>query len=106
MIAYHRDGPPLSSHARSTEAEAPCLEVSFKTHFQEVLENLTFCKLICKHLLDPKYLHTFVDNPEAAAKRVKSNRVLNKQKGELIKKGKRMEAAIAAATAGAMKISH
>ncbi|KAJ5925741.1 hypothetical protein N7454_008380 [Penicillium verhagenii] len=104
MIAHHRDGPPLSSHARSTEAEAKCLEVSFKTHFQQVLENLTVCKLICKHLLDPKYLHTFVDNPEAAAKRVSSNRVLNKQKGELIKKGKRMQAANAAATVDASTI--
>ena len=61
---------------------------SFYDRFQSMVEALTTQKTICKHLLDPAYLYTFVDDPVGSQKRVLANKNLNKKKGQVMNAGK------------------
>lgn len=46
-------------------------------------------KTICKHLLEPVYIHRFIDDPAGIRKSIASNQSLNKRKGALIDAGKK-----------------
>ena len=46
-------------------------------------------KAICKRLLEPYYMHRFVDDPTGSRKLVAANQSLNKRKGEIIDYGKK-----------------
>ncbi|OJJ77491.1 hypothetical protein ASPBRDRAFT_654937 [Aspergillus brasiliensis CBS 101740] len=64
--------------------------MTFAERITRVLDCLETQKTICKHLLDPPYMHQFVDDPLAAYKRVIANKTLNKRKGEVMNAGKQV----------------
>ncbi|KAJ5760361.1 hypothetical protein N7520_007517 [Penicillium odoratum] len=71
-----------------TEAQKNRETGSFKARFDFAMVALKQYKSICKHLLDPKYVYTFVDNPEAAGKRVAANKTVNDKKKTQLEAGK------------------
>ncbi|KAJ5647833.1 hypothetical protein N7490_004205 [Penicillium lividum] len=71
-----------------TEAQKNRETGSFKARFDFAMVALKQYKSICKHLLDPRYIYTFVDNPEAAGKRVAANKAVNDKKKTQLEAGK------------------
>ncbi|RJE26218.1 hypothetical protein PHISCL_01466 [Aspergillus sclerotialis] len=63
---------------------------SFAERMAEIIEGLITRKAICKRLLEPFYIHRFVDDPTGSRKLVAANQSLNKRKGELIDYGKKL----------------
>ncbi|KAL6242890.1 hypothetical protein RBB50_009990 [Rhinocladiella similis] len=61
---------------------------SFKERFDKVVNTMARSKSVCKHLFDTPYMLRIVDDPVTSYKRVVSNKRLNQQKGELMKRGK------------------
>ena len=64
--------------------------MAFTERITRILQCLSTQKTICKHLLDPLYMHQFVDDPVSAYKRVIANKTLNKRKGEVMNAGKQV----------------
>ncbi|RMD45094.1 hypothetical protein DV735_g178, partial [Chaetothyriales sp. CBS 134920] len=63
---------------------------TFAQRFDEIVKSLRRSKTICKHLYDCPYIHVFVDDPVRAVRRVNANRDLNRQKGQVMGKGKKV----------------
>jgi hypothetical protein len=61
---------------------------TFAERLDAVVRALLTQKTICKHLLDAPFINSFVDDPKKSSERVTLNRSLNKQKGEIMAKGK------------------
>ncbi|KAK2788817.1 hypothetical protein FQN53_003004 [Emmonsiellopsis sp. PD_33] len=85
-IGRHENGPLLAIY------DAKCKNTGLIPTFKERMESIVDClwtqKTICKHLLDPFYTYTFVDDPVGAKNRVVANKNLNKRKGEVMNAGK------------------
>lgn len=79
--------------------------MTFAERMTRVLNCLETQKTICKHLLDAPYMHQFVDDPQAAYKRVIANKTLNKRKGEVMNAGKQVLGAKKAAESNAISQS-
>jgi hypothetical protein len=62
---------------------------TFAERFDAVVRTMAASKTICKHLYDAPFVNVVVDDPTKASNRVKSNRELNKLKGEQMREGKR-----------------
>ncbi|KAJ5083406.1 hypothetical protein N7456_012833 [Penicillium angulare] len=62
---------------------------TFAQRFNDAERSLYLSKCICKRLLDPPYLHKFVNNPILARKQVASNKKVNDQKSKQIKAGQK-----------------
>ena len=81
-------GPLLQQYDPSRSRETPGVS-NFATRFNEIVTSLREQKTLCKHLLDPPYLCTFIDDPVRARGRVASNRALNKRKSAAMSAGRR-----------------
>ncbi|RMZ85666.1 hypothetical protein DV737_g658, partial [Chaetothyriales sp. CBS 132003] len=81
------DEPLLTAYEPSKSRSSPGIE-TFAERFDEIAKSLTRSKTICKHLYDSPYIHVFVDDPARAVRRVNANRDLNRQKGQVMGKGK------------------
>jgi hypothetical protein len=62
---------------------------TFAERFDAVVRTMATSKTICKHMYDAPFVNVVVDDPTKASNRVKSNRELNKLKGEQMREGKR-----------------
>ncbi|RMZ91887.1 hypothetical protein DV736_g845, partial [Chaetothyriales sp. CBS 134916] len=81
------DEPLLTAYEPPKSRNSPGIE-TFAERFDEIVKSLTRSKTICKHLYDSPYVHVFVDDPARAVRRVNANRDLNRQKGQVMGKGK------------------
>ena len=61
---------------------------TFADRFDHIVNAIYSQKTICKHLFDPPFVNTFVDDPVRAKSRVESNRALNEKKGRTMAAGK------------------
>ncbi|KIW46207.1 uncharacterized protein PV06_01890 [Exophiala oligosperma] len=61
---------------------------TFKERFDKIVNTMARSKSVCKHLFDTPYMLRIVDDPVTSYKRVVSNKRLNQQKGQLMKRGK------------------
>ncbi|PWY68426.1 hypothetical protein BO70DRAFT_432759 [Aspergillus heteromorphus CBS 117.55] len=86
MISRQTAGPLVSGVGSKRKTLGDTM--TFAERLTKILEYLATQKTICKHLLDPLYMHQFVDDPVAAYKRVIANKSLNKRKGEVMNAGK------------------
>ena len=64
---------------------------TFDKRFDAIATAMTRSKTICKHLFDAPYINTFVDDPLRSIRRVDANRDLNRQKADVMKKGKALQ---------------
>ncbi|RMZ77714.1 hypothetical protein DV738_g4284, partial [Chaetothyriales sp. CBS 135597] len=81
------DQPLLMAYEPPKARDSPGIS-TFAQRFDEIVKSLTRSKTICKHLYDSPYIHVFVDDPSRAIRRVNANRDLNRQKGQVMGKGK------------------
>ncbi|KAJ9195168.1 hypothetical protein DTO164E3_6929 [Paecilomyces variotii] len=87
-ITRHVSGPLLAAYdvKYKQSSDIP----TFAERMDRIFKCLVTQKTICKHLLDPFYLYTFVDDPIGAHKRVIANKTLNRRKGEVMNAGKQV----------------
>ena len=64
---------------------------TFEKRFDAIATAMTRSKTICKHLFDAPYINVFVDDPLRSIRRVDANRDLNRQKADVMKKGKQLQ---------------
>ncbi|KAL2004003.1 hypothetical protein VTN02DRAFT_1066 [Thermoascus thermophilus] len=83
-IERHTTGPLLAAYDVKPKHSGDF--PTFRQRIERIIEGLL--KTICKHLLDPFYLLTFIDDPVGCQKRVVANKKLNKRKGEVMIAGK------------------
>ncbi|PYH34195.1 uncharacterized protein BO87DRAFT_436064 [Aspergillus neoniger CBS 115656] len=88
VITRQISGSLLAAHGLKRKITSDLL--TFAERMTKVLDCLETQKTICKHLLDAPYMHQFVDDPQAAQKRVIANKTLNKRKGEVMNAGKQV----------------
>ncbi|RAL01268.1 uncharacterized protein BO80DRAFT_444714 [Aspergillus ibericus CBS 121593] len=88
VIVRHTSGSLLASYGIKRKGTGESM--SFYERITRILQCLSTQKTICKHLLDPLYMHQFVDDPVSAYKRVIANKTLNKRKGEVMNAGKQV----------------
>lgn len=82
-----QEGPLLNAYEPSKARNN--MELStFSKRFDAIVRALAQSKTICKHLFDAPYINTFVDDPIRAITRVHANKELNKQKADVMRKGK------------------
>ena len=84
----HRQGPLLgafSNKYRGGEAIA-----TFGQRISLIMTGLEVNKTIVKHVLDPNYTASLVDDPVGSMKRIVSNKQLNRRKGEYMVAGKEL----------------
>lgn len=104
MIERHRTGVNVGGF---TPSRAAGKYANFHERFVSMLESLTVSSLdctlavlctdgwlqdhksMCKHLLEPLYLRTVIDDPVGAANRIKNNKNVNAKKSNIINIGKR-----------------
>ncbi|KAF6229006.1 hypothetical protein HO133_007120 [Letharia lupina] len=80
--AQQQEGTPLGEKRPINQYS------SFEKRFDALCETLTFQKTVCKHLIEPPYSYSVVDDPQYAKDRVKNNRRVNYQKAEAIRLGR------------------
>ncbi|PWY91728.1 hypothetical protein BO94DRAFT_617059 [Aspergillus sclerotioniger CBS 115572] len=88
VIARHTSGSLLACYGIKRKGSGESM--TFTERMTRILQCLSTQKTICKHLLDPLYMHQFVDDPLSAYKRVIANKTLNKRKGEVMNAGKQV----------------
>ncbi|GAQ42000.1 uncharacterized protein AtWU_06407 [Aspergillus tubingensis] len=88
VITRQISGSLLAAHGLKRKITSDLL--TFAERMTKILDCLETQKTICKHLLDAPYMHQFVDDPQAAQKRVIANKTLNKRKGEVMNAGKQV----------------
>ncbi|KAL9109209.1 MAG: hypothetical protein Q9227_006134 [Pyrenula ochraceoflavens] len=86
-IARAKFGPLVAAYDRSKSRTASS-SGTFAERFDNIVQALYSQKTICKHLFDPPFVNTFVDDPVRARSRVESNRALNEKKGKTMAAGK------------------
>jgi hypothetical protein len=84
------DEPLLTAHEPHKARNSLGLD-TFEKRFDAVALTLARSKTICKHLYDAPYINTFVDDPLRSIRRVDANRELNKQKADVMAKGKALD---------------
>ncbi|PYI11520.1 hypothetical protein BO78DRAFT_446620 [Aspergillus sclerotiicarbonarius CBS 121057] len=88
VIIRHTSGSLLACYGVKRKGTGDSM--GFYERITRILQCLATQKTICKHLLDPLYMHQFVDDPVSAYKRVIANKTLNKRKGEVMNAGKQV----------------
>lgn len=65
-----------------------CQDMDFADRFELLVSAMATNKSMCKHLYDVPYIMKVIDDPRTNVDRIESNRRLNRQKAEIMKKGK------------------
>lgn len=65
-----------------------CHDLDFADRFEYLVSAMATNKSMCKHLYDVPYALKVIDDPQTNVERIQSNRRLNRQKAEIMKKGK------------------
>ncbi|PLN83909.1 hypothetical protein BDW42DRAFT_199930 [Aspergillus taichungensis] len=87
-LLRHRQGPLLG--AFSDKCRGGDAVPNFGQRIQLIMTALEVNKTIVKHVLDPNYTATLVDDPVGSMKRIVSNKQLNRRKGEYMVAGKEL----------------
>ncbi|OJK04362.1 hypothetical protein ASPACDRAFT_37921 [Aspergillus aculeatus ATCC 16872] len=83
LIRRNTQGPDLLFY-EFLKFSLPPRWLSFKERLSKVMEAMIYHKAVVKHLLDPPYLHTLVEDPFGSIHRVRDNRHLNGKKAKLL----------------------
>ena len=86
LVSMHVDGDTLVEGGIDKKKEF--MPGTFKDRLNAALDALAHSKSICKHLCDQLYLEQFCRDPEAAKKRVLSNKKVNDRKANMIRVGR------------------
>ncbi|KAJ9602722.1 hypothetical protein H2200_012916 [Cladophialophora chaetospira] len=70
-----------------------CADKDFAERFDLLVEGMAKSKSLCKHLNDAPFMYKVLDDPLTNVERIESNRKLNGQKAEVMKRGKEVVAA-------------
>ncbi|RAK76828.1 uncharacterized protein BO72DRAFT_496736 [Aspergillus fijiensis CBS 313.89] len=84
LIRRNTQGPDLLYY-EFLKFSLPPRWLTFKERLSKVMEAMIYHKTVVKHLLDPPYLHTLVEDPFGSIHRVRDNRYLNGKKAKLLK---------------------
>jgi hypothetical protein len=63
-------------------------DLDFAQRFDLIVQGMSHSKAMCKHMFDTPYIFKVVDDPQSNAERIDSNRKLNGQKAQVMKRGK------------------
>ena len=91
IIYRSKSDEPLLTAYEPYKAKGSGALDNFEKRFDAVATAMMRSKTICKHLFDAPYINTFVDDPLRSVRRVDANRDLNRQKADVMKKGKALQ---------------